>query len=120
MSSLMSLAEKISESYTLKMSMVDFIPGLLTKYASGEISKAQLITEYTQQTKNAYFYFRHMPKEDIQENKKLFHNEFEFANQLSEIIIGKSAADDEQFNTLLEKCMDDYLGESGDVPSDSP
>jgi hypothetical protein len=109
MEDLTKLVGKIGESYTLKMSMVDFIPGLLMQYARGELTKSKLFTEYMRQTKDRRFYFMHMPKTEIRESQKLFSKEFVFADLLTEAIEQYSRLDDEAFNGALAKCMEDYL-----------
>ena len=109
MEKLIELTKKISESYSLKMSMVNYVPGLLAQYARGEITKDKLFTEYIKQTREKQFYYFHMPKTQIEESQRLFNKEFVFANGLSRVIQQYARMEEEAFNASLEKCMEDYL-----------
>ena len=112
------LTERLTESYALSMSPVSYIAEVLKQYGSAEISKSQLISEYAQKTRQAFFYLSHMPQEDIAENKRLFKNEFALANSITDVIQGQTGqvglqvqdgSNDNRFDAMLEKCMEDYL-----------
>ena len=115
MSRLPALAEKAGASRALACSMVSYIPELLTKYARGEIDRKGLLAEYARQTQKSYFYFSHMPKQEIEENRRLFAREFAFANRLSDLLMAQLSAPDDVFDEKLENCLKDYLaGVSGE------
>ena len=112
------LTERLTDCYPLSMSPVSYIAEILKQYNSAEISKSQLISEYAQKTRQAFFYLSHMPQEDIAENKRLFKNEFALANSITDAIQGQASqaglqaqdgSNDDRFDALLEKCIEDYL-----------
>ena len=109
MNRLLELAENIGRSETMKNSMVAFIPGLLADYARGGLTKVRLFTDFARQNREAQFYFSHMPKEMIRDNQRIFGREFVFADRLRDLLEKYAGAEDAAFDSLLEKCMEDYL-----------
>ena len=109
MNRLLELAESIGRSDTMKNSMVAFIPGLLADYARGGRTKGRLYADYVRQTRDAQFYFFHMPKDDIRDSQRIFRKEFVFADRLFYIVEKHAGTEDAAFDALLEKCMEDYL-----------
>ena len=109
MNRLLELAESIGRSDTMKNSMVAFIPGLLADYARGGRTKARLFADLAKQTREAQFYFRHMPKAMILDNQRIFKKEFTFADKIWHLLEKHAGEEDAEFDALLEKCMEDYL-----------
>ncbi len=109
METFIQLTEKLAESSSLQCSMVSFIPSLLQKYAQGELTRSELSAEFMKQTRIQQFYFMHMPKNEIQNNQRLFHREFILADQLGDILENQFAVDQNQFHSSLEQCVAEYL-----------
>ena len=104
-------AKETAASHAMMNSPVNFIPALLTSYASGEMTLPELAARFRRTNRDAQFYFSHMPKEDIEMNKKLFRKEFELADNLMDILLERpiSQDDKESIDSRIAECLTRYL-----------
>ena len=105
------LAKETAASHAMMNSPVNFICVLLTSYASGEITLPELAARFRRTNRDAQFYFSHMPKEDIEMNKKLFRKEFVLADNLMDILLDRPIGrdDKESIDSRIAESLTQYL-----------
>ena len=105
---LLSLLEKVQQSYSFSNRPVNYIPNLLKQYIEGKITRPKLASQYKMQTVDAQFYFRHMPEDMRKENQQIFKKEFLFADRISKLLL-KSQINDDALIEQLQQCIEEYL-----------
>ena len=109
MSRLEEILNQVQASEAYQCSPVSFGADLLGMFIRGEIAQNALRNAYKTQTLNAQFYFRHMPKEHILENQRIFKREFDFADELSNILIKNPPVPDDVLKKTLLEAMEKYV-----------
>ena len=74
-------------------SLVAFLPDILEKFFSGAIDEATFKKVFADNLKTTKIYLVCMSKELLEENKKIFRNEFIFADKLNAAIKNFSGQD---------------------------
>ena len=100
--------EKMKSSKKLKNSPVSYLIPLLSSFYNDELDNKKLFDEITKQTRDAQFYFFHMPKKDIEDNQKLFLKEFTFANTVYKAIDLNKTNSVASLKESLKNIISDY------------
>ena len=103
------LIGKLKGSYELECSPVAYTVVLVEKAFNGEMDRRSFSAQYSKETGEAQFFFSYMPKEHIEENKRLFGKEFTFGDHLTYLAQRVSSLTEEEFQAELCKCVEDYL-----------
>ena len=110
MCGIMQMFEKVKASRKLEYSPVAYMTELLEQYLQGGIKLAELAMKMDRQTRDAQFFFSHMPQEHILENQRMFRDEFILADEVYAMLCSRGkATDDAAFRARLETSMEKYL-----------
>ena len=108
MNDLKQAVANLKTSEYLVNSPVAYMIELLEQYANHEFSPTQLASTFKKQTLEAQFYFSHMPSELIDENRRLFKLEFEFADKLYHAIMAAGTLDEASSVQVLTDTITEY------------
>ena len=106
-----ALAKETAASHAMMNSPVNFVSALLISYAAGEITLPELAARLDRTTRDAQFYYFHMPQEDKKMNQKLFRKEFGLADDLNDLLLDRpiSQDDKESIDSRIAECLTRYL-----------
>lgn len=78
--------KKLKASEKMDASPVSFLVPLLGDFLSSQISSSEFSEKVFVETKKAQFMFFHMSQKDIADNKRIFVEEFKFADDLNKFL----------------------------------
>lgn len=78
--------KKLKASEKMDASPVSFLVPLLDDFLNSKISSREFSEKVFVETKKAQFVFSHMSSKDIADNKRIFVEEFKFANGLNKFL----------------------------------
>ena len=78
--------KKLKASEKMDASPVSFLVPLLDDFLNSKISSREFSEKVFVETKKAQFVFSHMSSKDIADNKRIFVEEFKFADDLNKIL----------------------------------
>lgn len=90
-----AIVEKLSSSENLQYSPVSFLIPKISELLEGKMSPDAFARETIIATKNAQFYFKHMPRELHVQNIDTFDREFSLADEINEYITAYMKMGDE-------------------------
>ena len=100
----------LRSSKSLECSPIAYVVDLLDAYFQGQFTAQKLCAEYHFETKKAQFVFFHMSKRDIEDNKRVFKNEFAFGDSLTSVLETQAdSLDAPAFDKALRECLEAYL-----------
>lgn len=76
---------KLKGSDRLNNSLVSFIPDMVEKYFSGELSEMEFSSTFVSELNKKKFYLSQMPEDLINENRNAFENELKLADSINKI-----------------------------------
>lgn len=100
----------LRSSKSLECSPIAYVVDLLDAYFQGQFTAQKLCAEYHFETKKAQFVFFHMSKRDIEDDKRVFKNEFAFGDSLTSVLETQAdSLDAPAFDKALRECLEAYL-----------
>ena len=109
MKSIHEAVEQLRTSRAFECCPAGYTTEFLEKYAQGEITRRELYVQYDKATREAQFFFSHMPPEHVKENQRLFKKEFDFADAIYAVTRQAPDLNDSQLQEKIAACIEAYF-----------
>ena len=100
--------EQLKKSEKMQSSPVAYVVDLLDSILNDKITKQEFAKEMKEKTKEAQFFFFHMPEAHIKENQKVFSKEFILADEVYRVSKTARQADISDVKKGLEDSIEKY------------